>query len=134
MDGLIAMTTCWKAPLYRVEGNIYGLPNAPFLWTSHAIKILVNNLGYVRRSWDVQLFLKYNDQGSIVSMIMVYVDELIGCFCEDYNVEEVRNSFKWGDLGFFALDEPRTFKGKELTFTRNKAGRVILRVTMSKFL
>lgn len=134
VDGLIDKTNCWKSPLYRVEGNIYGLPNAPFLWTLHVTKILVDKLGYIRHSWDCMLLIMYDQQGSIMSMVMVYVDDFIGIYREDYDINEVHSAFKWGDLGLFQLDEPKTFKGKEITFTRNAAGRVTMRISMAKFL
>ena len=120
--------------MYRVEGNIYGLPNAPYLWTMHIVKILVHKLQYVRHSWDCMLFLKYNENNEIISMIMVYVDDFIGIHRQDYDISEVHQAFKWGDMSYFKLDEAKTFKGKELTFSRNQAGRVILRVSMAKFL
>ena len=32
-DGVTALTSCWKAPLYLVCTNVYGLSNAPRLWS-----------------------------------------------------------------------------------------------------
>lgn len=39
----------------------------------------------------------------------------------------------WGELSYFKIDEPKVFKGKELTFTKNASSGVILKITMSKF-
>ena len=132
-DGLIQRTPFWSSPLYEVTGNIYGLPNAPYLWCQHVIKILTN-LDYERHSWDSMLFLKYNKQDQIVSMILVYVDDFLGVHRQDYDINEVHKAFTWGELSYFELGQSKTFKGKELQFTKNKANRVILRITMSKFL
>ena len=133
-DGLIEKTNCWKATLYEVLGNIYGLPNAPFLWTTHVIKIIVVELNYVQHSWDKMLFVKYNDAGEPVSMVMVYVDDFIGMYRSDYNIEELQSRFTWGDLSNFKLNETKTFKGKQLCFCKNPADRTILKVTMEAFL
>lgn len=132
-DGLISKTNCWKHPLYLVLGNIYGLPNAPFLWTQHVVKILLK-LGYIRHAWDCMMFLKYNDKAEIISIVVVYVDDFIGTHRSDYNIKELHDSFSWGELSYFELDKEKTFKGKELTFTKNKIGKVTLQITMSKFL
>ena len=132
-DGLISKTNCWNAPLYELMGNIYGLPNAPCLWTQHVVKILLK-LGYVRHAWECMLFLKYNKAGQIISMVMIYVDDFIGIHRQDYKIDEVHNALAWGELAYFELDQPKTFKGKELTFTENASNRVILKISMSKFL
>ena len=49
-DPLIDMTPYWKNELYQVTGNIYGLPNAPFLWMEEVVARLTA-LGYVRHDF-----------------------------------------------------------------------------------
>ena len=51
-DPLILQTSTWQAPLYKVLGNIYGLPNAPYLWIEEIVKRLFS-LGYIRHAFDV---------------------------------------------------------------------------------
>ena len=80
------------------------------------------------------MFLKYNDKAEIISIVVVYVDDFIGTHRSDYNIKELHDSFSWGELSYFELDKEKTFKGKELTFTKNKIGKVTLQITMSKFL
>ena len=132
-DGLIDRTNCWKARLYEVLGNIYGLPTAPFLWTTHVIKIMID-LNYVQHSWDKMFFVKYDEAGHPLSLVMVYVDDFIALYRSDYNIEELRSRFSWGDLSEFQMNEVKTFKGKQLCFCKNPAGRTVLKVTMGSFL
>ena len=72
-DGITAMTDCWKARLYLVCTNIYGLSNAPRLWALTVIARL-KEIGYRQHAFDKMVFLK-NREGQLVSIIIVYVDD-----------------------------------------------------------
>lgn len=132
-DPLIDRTPFWKDALYRVTGNIYGLPNAPYLWTEEVVGRLTS-LNYVRHDFDRMLFLKYDDCNEIMSLIICYVDDFYGIHRQDYDIGEVHQKFKWGELQFFEIDKPQTFKGKELCYKLNKENRVVLHISMKKFL
>ena len=132
-DPLIRRTPYWKAPLYRVRGNIYGLPNAPHLWCVEIIKRL-SSVDYVRLEFDKMVFLHYDQSGDIDSIITVYVDDFLGCFREDYDIKQIHKLFKWGDLKFLVPDEPYTFKGKELTIRKDPTGKYTMLITMAKFI
>ena len=74
-DPLIDRTPYWKDALYRVTGNIFGLPNAPYLWTEESEVVgRLTSLNYVRLDFDKMLFLKYDDNNEIMSLIC-YVDD-----------------------------------------------------------
>ena len=62
------------------------------------------------------------------------VDDFIGVHRQDYCVDELHSKFKWGSLSSLKLNEPATFKGKELTLQLNEEGRYVMRVTMKKFI
>ena len=136
-DPLIHQTSTWQAPLYKVLGNIYGLPNAPYLWIEEIVKRL-SSLGYIRHAFDVMMFLKYVKQQDgekhLVSILIVYVDDFLGLFREDYDPQELFQAFKWGELKYLEENVSQTFKGKELLFQKNKKGRFILKITMKKFI
>ena len=132
-DPLIERTPFWKDTMYQVTGNIYGLPNAPYLWTDEVVGRLTS-LNYVRHDFDRMLFLKYDNNNQIISLIICYVDDFFGIHREDYEIAEVHEKFKWGELQYFEIDKPQTFKGKELCYKLNKENRVTLHITMTKFL
>lgn len=132
-DPLIDMTPFWKTEIYQVTGNIYGLPNAPYLWTEEVVARLTE-LGYRRHDFDRMLFCLYDSNNELVSIVMCYVDDFLGAHREDHNPEELFNKFRWGERSYFAENEPKTFKGKELTFVKNDKGRFVLNITMQKFL
>lgn len=66
--------------------------------------------------------------------MLVYVDDFIGVHRQDYCIDELHSKFKWGSLSSLRLNEPATFKGKELTLQLNEEGRHVMKVTMKKFI
>lgn len=131
-DGLIAQTNTWQHKLYRIRGNIYGLANAPYTWYKEVLRRL-QDLQYQQHSFDKQFFYKtVGDE--VVSIVLVYVDDFIGVHRQDYCVDELHSKFKRGSLSSLKLNEPATFKGKELTLQLNEEGRYVMRVTMKKFI
>ena len=134
-DPLIDKTPFWKTEIYQILGNVYGLPNAPHLWSEEVGKRLLG-LGYRRHSFDKMLFLRYDPASpdDIMSMIMGYVDDFLGVHRQDYPIQEVHDAFRWGDLNYLNKDEEHTFKGKQLKVILNDEGRYILKISMHKFI
>ena len=134
-DGLISQTPHWKAPLYKVCSNIYGLADAPRVWALEVISRLLR-LGYVQHSFDKMIFLKRCSKGKIQSVILVYVDDFLGTFRSDYNFNEVKEAFQWGSLEFLEVGKPIVFKGKEVELfaSPNNAKRFQLKLTQKAFL
>ena len=94
----------------------------------------LKKIGYIQHDFDKMLFCLYDDNNQIQSLVMCYVDDFFGIYREDHQIKQLHDQFKWGELRYFEPDEPLTFKGKELCFTKNELGRFKLRVTMKKFL
>ena len=115
------------------QSNIYGLANAPRLWSIEVVTRLLN-LGYAQHSLDRMVFMKRNASGELVSLIIVYVDDFLGVYRKDYNIAGVHGAFVWGALNYFKNNEPLTFKGKELTLKLNNRGRYILTITQKEFI
>ena len=69
-----------------------------------------------------------------MSLVMCYVDDFFGIHRSDYEVNELHQQFKWGELRYFEDGITQTFKGKELCFLKNQEWRHTLKVTMTKFL
>ena len=134
VDGLINMTNHWKSKLYRVRGNIYGLCDAPLTWYKEVSKRLLD-LNYQKHSFDHCVFYKVNEASSeICSIILVYVDDFLGIYNQNYNLDEVHQQFRWGSIAHLEKDVPQTFKGKEVTVKQKPSGRYYIAVTMNKFL
>ena len=131
-DGLLSQTNQWKHKLYRVRGNIYGLANAPFTWYKEVLKRL-QSLNYIQHSFDKQFLYKVVDD-EVISIVLVYVDDFIGAYRQDYNISELHEMFKWGSLAEMQVGVPTTFKGKELTLQQDDGGRYNMKVTMKKFI
>ena len=132
-DGLIEMTGAWKSELYQILGNIYGLSNAPHLWCEEVRKRLFS-VGYQGHDFDHMLFYKRDSTGQLVSLLLVYVDDFIGIFRQDYDIGELTSLFTWGELKDMTPESPVTFKGKELCIKTNEAGRFTLQISMKKFI
>ena len=95
-DPVIDLTPKWKTDIYEVLGNIYGLPNAPYLWCQEAINRL-KSIGYIQHDFDKMRFCKY-DGNSVISLVLCYVDDFYGLHREDYDAKELHDLFRWGEL------------------------------------
>ena len=132
-DEISAMTGQWSSELYRIKSNVYGLSNAPRLWCAEVTKRLLK-LNYVQHSFDRMLFLKRDQKGEIISLIMVYVDDFLGTYRSDYNIEEVKSAFTWGSYSTMEPGETYTFKGKQLRFKERVPGRFVLEINQKEFI
>ena len=132
-DGVTRSTGCWKAPLYLVLTNIYGLANAPRLWANTVIQRL-KKLGYRQHSFDRMVFLLFNDQDELISIISVYVDDFLGVHREDCSIEPVWQSGKWGSLNQVEPDKEFTFKGKQISLRQRPNGRFYLHLCQAEFI
>lgn len=130
-DGLIEMTNTWKAKLYRVLGNVYGLADAPATW-SREVADRLRSVGFVQHDFDKQMYILRRDD-QIVAIVIVYVDDFLGLSRSDHALQEVHDLFKWGSLNHFEENKPILFKGKEITLIRSN-GRYRLHITLKKFL
>ena len=131
-DPLIGKSGRWSAEMYQILGNVYGLPNAPRLWFQE-IQRRLHTAGYCSHSFDRMRFLKCNSQGDIVSIVVIYVDDFIGVYREDYNIDEVTSLFEWGSFEELLEDTRVIFKGKELTIKRQDDHFQVI-ITQSKFI
>ena len=133
-DGLIAKTPHWKAKLYLIKSNIYGRASAPRFWRIEVTTRLLR-LGYVQHSFDKMVFLKRDQSGHLVSNHQCLRGRRLGRLAQGlHNINEVHDSFVWGALNFFKLNEPLTFKGKEPTLKLNSRGRHVLVITQKEFI
>ena len=132
-DPLIEKSGHWKADVYEILGNVYGLSNAPHLWAME-VSGRLSKLGYEQMDFDRMVFTKRDANGSLVSAILVYVDDFLGVYRSDYDLSEVVQAFRWGDWNHLEAEKPATFKGKELTVFKGENGRFRMKISMKKFI
>ena len=129
-DAITLRAGTFKAKLYRVLKNIYGLASAPRTWSREVIKRMLS-VGYTQHHLDKMMFYKRQDE-RLVSLCIVYVDDFLMTCRTSYRKEELLDLFSWGSQKQLSMDQPLEFKGKELTL--KKHGEAIhLHVTQDKF-
>ena len=130
-DEVTKMAKTFRAPLYRVKGNIYGLASAPRTWYREVCRRL-KTINFIQHSLDHLLFYK-RDGDKLLAICIVYVDDVLLAYREDYNKEEFHNLFKWGSEKELTLTEPLEFKGKEIILIEQD-GKFNLKVTQKRFI
>ncbi len=78
------------------------------------------------------LFMHRNDQHELDCLALVYVDDFLVCYREDYEVEQLHRMFQWGEW-----TDARTgirFKGKEIKAEQEESGEWILWLTQREFI
>ena len=125
-DPITVRARTFAAPLYEVRGNIYGLANAPRVWSLEVTKRLLK-AGYVRHTLDHQLFYYFQkppggSEEVLMSVLMVYVDDFLLAHDDRYDREHVLSLFTWGSKTELTTEESICFKGKQihLKFDRQK--------------
>ena len=137
-DGVTSLAGTFRAPLYKIVGNIYGLASAPRTWTMHVVKTLVNEAGFQQHTLDKMLFFKYSklpgDQHeSLVAILVAYVDDFLLCHNQRWNRAELTNLFKWGTQETLSVTNSLTFKGKEIHL-RHDGKQYYVSLTQSSFI
>eukprot|EP00913_Durusdinium_trenchii_P028676 g26892.t1 len=118
-DPITIRAKTFTAPLYEVKGNIYGLANAPRVWSLEVTKRLMK-AGYVRHSLDRQLFAYYqkppgSSDETLMSIVMVYVDDFLLAHDDRYDRDHVLQLFTWGSQTELTEKECICFKGKNIS-------------------
>ena len=120
----------WTAPLYRITGNVYGLANAPRLWTQEVIRKL-KDAGFSATTLDRMLFEHRNESGDLTCLALVYVDDFLVTFREDFDFTKLETMFQWG--GWTSATEGFKFKGKFLRLFEDE-GEFVLTISQKEFI
>ena len=78
----------WKAPLYRIVGNVYGL--------QEVIKKLTE-ANFVSSTLDKMLFEHRGASGELDCLALVYVDDFLITHREDFDFTVLERMFTWVD-------------------------------------
>lgn len=125
LDGLPADHEIRRAPRHKVvlklNKALYGLKQAPREWYKK-VSAFVKSLGYTQLGGDSCLFIRR--RGAVVSMIALYVDDLVlASTCKkdlDKDVRSFNKEYKMKNIG-----EPKLIVGLNVTRDR-KAGTIKL--------
>ena len=94
----------------------------------------LKKLGYRQHSFDRMVFLLFNKQDELISVILVYVDDFLGVHREDCPMQSVWDSFKWGSLNKVEPNKEFTFKGKQISLRERPSGRYYLHLCQAEFI
>ena len=116
-DGICMKAQVFCAPLYEILGNVYGLANAPRVWSLEVTKRL-KGAGYEQHSLDRQLYLFWDTPSGhkapiLLSLAIVYVDDFLLCHSELYDRRRILDLFKWGSQQELAIGEHIEFKERK---------------------
>jgi hypothetical protein len=112
-DPLVDSTDAWKdAVLYLVLGNIYGLANAPYLW-SLEVRAKMKQLGFDAHSLDVMCFIHRDANGLIQAICVFHVDDILLAVAPWFDQGPIRQAFTWGDWDSI-WKAPLKYVGKQL--------------------
>lgn len=118
-DGLTKLAGTFKAELYQVRGNIYGLASAPRTWCKHVIKVL-KDAGFVQHSLDKMLFscyMKFDGEHEpvLAAVLIAYVDDFLVAHDSRYDRSHLTALFTWGNNSELSENNPLEFKGKRIS-------------------
>ena len=82
-----------KGQLCRLIGSAYGKVNAPRRWWRVLVGFLVSD-GWVRHSMDQSVLMKHDDE-SLVGVVGIHVDGLIGGASYETVIAPLQKRFKW---------------------------------------
>ena len=136
-DGVTKLAGTFKAPLYKIVGNIYGLASAPRTWSLHVVKTLVQ-AGFRQHSLDKMLFtlctkLPGDDHSSLVAIVVAYVDDFLLTHNQRWDRRALLDLFKWGAQEELSFSNSLTFKGKEISL-RSEGQTTYLALTQKQFI
>ena len=129
-DPILAKAGAFPATLYEVTGSVYGLANAPRLWSLEVGKRLLN-AGFRPHALDRMCFLHYDPQGCLDCIALVYVDDFLVTYADTFKLDVLTSLFRWGRTS--SDEDVITFKGKQLR-TVKENGVYVLRVTQTEYI
>ena len=122
-DGVTKLAGTFKSPLYRIEGNVYGLASAPRTWGMHVIKMVTTRAQFTQHSLDKMFFYLYtklpgDTHDSLAALLITYVDDFMLAHNERWDGKQLLDLFQWGSQEQLSFDKSLTFKGNELSLRK----------------
>ena len=131
-DPLLISAGAFSAELYEVLGNCFGLPDALRVWNKKVRKRLLEK-GFTQHGFDQCLYYFTNEQGRLLALMIVHVDDFLCTFHQDFDEDILRDMFVWGSVTIVEPGLPGTFRGKEITKVK-RGNKFIYKVTQESFI
>ena len=122
----------FPSDLYQIQGNCYGLANAPRVWYNKVKESMLAS-GFVLHSFDRCFFQHFDGGGQLDAMAIVHVDDFLVVYSETFNLSLLEEMFRWGSVTKVDEDNPGVYRGKEISCIRDKDNRRTLKVTQKAF-
>ena len=129
-DPILLQAGAFPATMYEIHGNVYGLANAPRLWSLEVGKRLLS-AGFRPHALDRMCFLHYDKEGRLDCISLVYVDDFLVTYADNFDLTIITALFKWGSTSDDT--DVITFKGKQLRTTK-RDGKFVLLVTQTEYI
>ena len=129
-DPILLQAGAFPATMYEIHGNVYGLANAPRLWSLEVGKRLLS-AGFRPHALDHMCFLHYDKEGRLDCISLVYVDDFLVTYADNFDLTIITALFKWGSTSDDT--DVITFKGKQLRTTK-RDGKFVLLVTQTEYI
>ena len=78
------------------------------------------------------LFSVQDDNGELLCLVLVYVDDFLMCFHKRYDISVLKEMFEWGE--WTRVRNGIKFKGKELALVQQPNGEYCVKVTQTAFI
>eukprot|EP00439_Symbiodinium_sp_Y106_P077180 s315_g16.t1 len=88
--------------------------------------------GFKAHSLDRMLFSVQDDNGELLCLVLVYVDDFLMCFHKRYDISVLKEMFEWGE--WTRVRNGIKFKGKELALVQQPNGEYCVKVTQTAFI
>ena len=115
-----------EAELFEIEGNVYGLANAPNLF-SDSVREKMAELGFMAHSLDVMLFMRHEDRDGImgvVALVLFHVDDMIATWDPEFDSNPLFKAFDWGPGRRYLHDQELKWNGKQIQLLTTGSIRV----------
>ena len=133
-DPILVEAGAYPAPLYEVEGNCYGLANAPRVWYNNVVAGM-KKINFFQRSLDRCFFMHINEKKKVLdAMCIVHVDDFLTVYSEIFPLEAMEKLFKWGSITKIDLETSGEYRGKEISCVLDSKGKKTIKVTQKAFL
>lgn len=122
----------FPSDFYQIQGNCYGLANAPRVWYNKVKESMLKS-GFLLHSFDRCFFQHFDGGGQLDAMAIVHVDDFLVVYSETFNLSLLEEMFRWGSVTKVDEDNPGVYRGKEISCIREKDNKRTLKVTQKAF-
>eukprot|EP00971_Amphidinium_carterae_P335324 6471125-Amphidinium_carterae.1 len=114
-DPLVAGSATFKPRMFEIQGNVYGLCNAPHTFSRKVIAQM-SRAGFCQHPLDCMLFLYYSE-GVLQAVAGFHVDDPLLACSRSFPMHLIREAFEWGSWSECSVEDATEQSPASLTFT-----------------